>query len=254
MALNRSLTEEKQPGVEGIFFDLIGTLVVLNDPVTELKEWFDKARNCLCGYGRDMHRDTFDDKFLGHFAMKNPPEPAAGLTIFERRIRDFCTGAGLEFSFDDVRYTVRELIEVWDSYITPDSESHDVLERLKRDYTLCPVSNFDHPPYIRSLLDESGLERYFDHAIISGEVGINKPEAGIFQIALEKAGLTPGEVIHVGDSDDDTRGVLAAGISPILIQRESPETSERVSTVPEVTLTAGITRISNLSELIDLLH
>ena len=47
-------------------------------------------------------------------------------------------------------------------------------------------------------------------------VGIEKPDAGIFDVALEIAGAQRGQVVHVGDMlGTDIAGAHAAGLVPI---------------------------------------
>jgi epoxide hydrolase-like predicted phosphatase len=52
-----------------------------------------------------------------------------------------------------------------------------------------------------------GWDDMFDAIVISGEVGMRKPEAGIFQHALDLLGVTAGETVFV---DDLRVNVLAA--------------------------------------------
>jgi HAD superfamily hydrolase (TIGR01509 family) len=50
----------------------------------------------------------------------------------------------------------------------------------------------------------------------SGRVGSEKPDTGIFRVALERAGIEPSSVVHVGDMlSTDVIGARAAGIVPI---------------------------------------
>ncbi len=61
---------------------------------------------------------------------------------------------------------------------------------------------------------------YFDFVIVSSLVGVAKPEAGIFQLALEKAGVTPDRMLYVGDNvTDDIEGSQRLGIDAVLINR-----------------------------------
>jgi putative hydrolase of the HAD superfamily len=52
--------------------------------------------------------------------------------------------------------------------------------------------------------------------IDSGVVGIDKPDPGIFALALDACGVLPEAAVHVGDSRRaDVAGALAAGIRPL---------------------------------------
>lgn len=66
----------------------------------------------------------------------------------------------------------------------------------------------------RSRLAKSGLGDYFQAIVISDEVGIQKPDPGIFAVAREAVGATPTDrIIMVGDGlGSDIAGANAAGI------------------------------------------
>jgi putative hydrolase of the HAD superfamily len=52
--------------------------------------------------------------------------------------------------------------------------------------------------------------------IDSGEVGVEKPDPRIFDLALAACGVRPEAAVHVGDSRrTDVAGALAAGIRPL---------------------------------------
>lgn len=75
------------------------------------------------------------------------------------------------------------------------------------------VSNFDHGPTGRTIVERHGLARYLDAVVISADVGRRKPHPAIFREALARLGGEPQAVLHVGGSyADDVRGALAAGI------------------------------------------
>jgi FMN phosphatase YigB (HAD superfamily) len=55
---------------------------------------------------------------------------------------------------------------------------------------------------------------YLDVLIVSGEVGVAKPEPAIFALALAQLGVGPAAALFVGDSlEYDLRGAAAAGIA-----------------------------------------
>ena len=61
---------------------------------------------------------------------------------------------------------------------------------------------------------------YFDEIVSSADVGYRKPNPMIFTIALERMGLAPSEVMHVGDRPDaDGAGAADAGIAPVILDR-----------------------------------
>lgn len=52
---------------------------------------------------------------------------------------------------------------------------------------------------LRHYLDHFGLLRHFNHWSFSDEVGAYKPSAVIFEHAAEGLGVTPAELVHIGD-------------------------------------------------------
>ena len=64
------------------------------------------------------------------------------------------------------------------------------------------------------------LRPFFDAVVVSGDVGVKKPDPAIFAPALEQTGLATDEALFVGDSpEDDVAGARAAGLRPVLIRR-----------------------------------
>lgn len=65
-----------------------------------------------------------------------------------------------------------------------------------------------------------GLEREVDVVVLSCEVGVKKPEAGIYQTALERLGVPPDRTAFVDDLVDYCAGAEALGIRSYRILRE----------------------------------
>ena len=69
-------------------------------------------------------------------------------------------------------------------------------------------------------LKHCGLDAHIDALIVSEEVGVSKPHPRIFEVALERVGVTAAEAVMIGDSwSADVAGALAAGIRPIWFNR-----------------------------------
>ena len=60
----------------------------------------------------------------------------------------------------------------------------------------------------------------FDDIVVSADHGINKPDARLFHIALDRLGVSPAQAVHVGDSwSADIEGAINAGIRPVWFNR-----------------------------------
>lgn len=77
------------------------------------------------------------------------------------------------------------------------SKSIEILKQLAGKYKLALVSNFYGN--LESVLSDFGFD-CFSTVVESAVVGVRKPDARIFSIALERMGLNAEEVVVVGDS------------------------------------------------------
>ena len=102
---------------------------------------------------------------------------------------------------------------------------------------LVAASNWDVS--LHEQLERTGLEPLLDGALSSAEVGAPKPDPEIFVRALALAEVPAGAALHVGDDvEADVGGALAAGLEPVLIDRDG-------SLAPP----PGVRRIASLAEL-----
>jgi epoxide hydrolase-like predicted phosphatase len=68
----------------------------------------------------------------------------------------------------------------------------------------------------RTTYDEQLIDELFDAAVISGDVGLHKPEPEIFHLGAEKIGLPPSECVFVDDLRENCEGAEAVGMTAIL--------------------------------------
>ena len=142
------------------------------------------------------------------------------MTVYERRVSTLCAELGVDATIDQIRLVVGDSAEAWQRHIRVDPDAEPVLAAVKRGASLAIVSNFDHPPHVRKVLEEAGLLPYFDTVVVSGDVGVKKPDPRIFAFALKQLGLPASEVVHVGDAPEDVEGALAAQLTPVWINRD----------------------------------
>ncbi len=102
-------------------------------------------------------------------------------------------------------------------------ESLSVLKRLARNYRLGLITN-GAPGIQRAKIRMAGIKKYFDHIIISGEIGMSKPNAGIFFKALDAFHTTKDRVIYIGNNlRSDVAGAKNAGLYTVWINRGKKE-------------------------------
>jgi putative hydrolase of the HAD superfamily len=120
--------------------------------------------------------------------------------------------------------------------------AHETLQYLQSKYTLHLISNgFRESQDVK--ISGTNLGAYFQHIIISEEVGVNKPDKAIFEHALNLAGTVKAESLMVGDSlEADVRGALDFGMDAIYF---NPGGLDKPDDVP--------VQISQLKELMAIL-
>jgi putative hydrolase of the HAD superfamily len=101
----------------------------------------------------------------------------------------------------------------------PHDDAAPALASLRdRGVKLFCVSNWDVS--LPEVLRRCGLGALVDGAVTSAGAGARKPDPAIFDAALELAGCSAGEALHVGDTPaEDIAGAAAAGIRALLLDR-----------------------------------
>ena len=95
----------------------------------------------------------------------------------------------------------------------------EVLSRLKQQYLLAIVSDAQSA-YALAELRSVGLQEYFNPVIISGDYGYRKPDARLFQKALDGLQIRPDQAIYVGnDGYRDIFGARQLGMKTVLIRQ-----------------------------------
>jgi putative hydrolase of the HAD superfamily len=96
-----------------------------------------------------------------------------------------------------------------------------------RGLRLAIVSNFDGR--LTRVCESLGITGYFDTIVMSGRAGAAKPDPRIFNVALQRLGVSAAEAAHVGDSPhEDVEGARSAGVQAILIRRDTPASAPDV--------------------------
>lgn len=211
-----------------IFFDAADTLFFIKEGLGNT--YAGVARK----YGADPDTAALRKAFSKAFRAA-PPLAFGGVSQEERKrlekewwkkvVTDVYTEVGMFAGFDE---HFDELFEVFRTKAwTLFPETVPVLEGLKsKGYRLGIISNFDSRVY--DVMERLGIYGYFDTFVISSEAGYAKPSHGIFLTALEKAGVSSEESIHVGDDlKNDFHGPRALGIRAILLDREGEYASLR---------------------------
>jgi len=115
------------------------------------------------------------------------------------------------------------LIRLEESYWSPsltapatlNAEAPEVLQQLReRNLHIGLVCNTGRGPghALRELMRREDILDNFDATVFSDEIGYGKPDPRIFLAAAEGLGLTPSDLLHVGDNiENDVGGAQRAG-------------------------------------------
>lgn len=113
-----------------------------------------------------------------------------------------------------------------------------IVELRRRGFLVGVLSNWES--WLVRMLADLELDRLLDFAVISGVLGIEKPDPRIYAAAIGAAKVGPAEILHVGDSYvTDVVGPRAAGMSAVLLDRFERHGG------------ADCPRVSRLSDLLD---
>jgi putative hydrolase of the HAD superfamily len=120
--------------------------------------------------------------------------------------------------------------------------AHETLQYLQSRYVMHLISNgFRESQDVK--ISGTNIGGYFRHVILSEEVGVNKPDAGIFEHALNLAGAIKSESLMIGDSlEADVYGALNFGMDAIYF---NPAGLDKPDDVP--------VQIGSLKELMEIL-
>ena len=98
-------------------------------------------------------------------------------------------------------------------------ETETVLDGLRSMYKLGILTN-GAPDLQRQKIERSGLAHYFDTIVVSGEVGVGKPDPTVFNTVLEQLAVPAHTTLMVGDSlERDMLGASRVGLKGIWINR-----------------------------------
>lgn len=106
------------------------------------------------------------------------------------------------------------------------------------------ISNWDMS--CRRVLRENGLYDLLETIVISSEAGVEKPDPGIFETALNMAGVGPEQSLYVGDNYyHDVIGAQKSGIRCLLLAPYGSLGIEEINYRPVI---AGIREVTKYLE------
>ncbi len=121
--------------------------------------------------------------------------------------------------YENPQFHMRDYIG---NYLTLDAGFIPFAERFAGQYEFVLLSN-DVSEWSAYITELHGLDKYFKHKIVSGDVKCRKPDRRIYELALERIGKKPEECLFI---DNTAKNLLVAqelGIVPVLFNRDGEE-------------------------------
>ena len=216
----------RQP-VELVVFDLGGTLIYEAGPWDGL---FTRADSELWrvlhdagvqAQPRDIYGDSgnlFELYYRLHRTGLDEPTTAGVLDMALR-------SKGFALHPSQLRAALRAMFAVTQANWLPEEDAVSTLATLQQShYHLGLISNASDDENTQVLVDKAGVRPYLEYISSSATYGRRKPDAGIFQAALDHFGVPAERAVMVGDSyEADILGAHDAGMQAIWITRRLPE-------------------------------
>jgi putative hydrolase of the HAD superfamily len=196
-------------GFRAVLFDLFDTLCHLDEAV-----YREGKRHAAGLLGLDP--DRYFDAWIGlQDRCQRGEIPDA-----RERIRTICAALGRDCFPEILERVDRYERELLLRCAALHEDALPALERIRSVDTLRVglVSNASSPA--RWILRRLRLEPYFDTVVFSFEVGVLKPEPGIYREACRRLEVSPGDCLFVGDGNArELEGALDLGMTAVRIER-----------------------------------
>ncbi|MFN8300356.1 MAG: YjjG family noncanonical pyrimidine nucleotidase [Chitinophagales bacterium] len=146
-----------------------------------------------------------------------------------------------ELGIDDMALALRmadSYVELSPKMTALFPQAVEVLQYLQTKYKMHLITNgFAEVQWIK--IEHSGLKPFFEHIIISEEVGTQKPDKKIFNLAVERACTQIDKCIMIGDNfNTDIIGAKSAGMDQVFFnprrKRKPEEVTYEVFSLPEL--------------------
>lgn len=206
--------------IRAVLFDAVGTLIELREPVGET---YSRA---VADHGVTISSRRMGEAFGRAVAKAEPLVfPGAEPALLPALERDWWRRV-VRATFQDAD-SARPVSDfdacfeaLWRHYATPAAwrlreGAAEILPRLRtRGLRLAVVSNFDGR--LPALLEDLGIADRLDAVVLPSDAGAAKPDARIFDTALRRLEVAPGEALFVGDdAHHDLAGARGVGVEAV---------------------------------------
>jgi HAD superfamily hydrolase (TIGR01549 family) len=216
--------------LQAILFDFGDTLMYSPNPWPPVIERAGRQlSSSLCNSGIGVDCDTFHLEFLQRLESyytereRNLFETSTLAVLQQLLAEKDHTGA----PEDTLRLALDEFYAITQQNWILEEDAAATLASLQADgFRLGLVSNAGDSHDVFQLVENFGIEQYFDFVLTSAACSFRKPHPRIFELALAHWGYVPDQAAMVGDRlDADVAGSKMLGMFAIWINRRAKEQS-----------------------------
>ena len=111
-------------------------------------------------------------------------------------------------------WTYEQFVRAWNGIFRENIETTAILQRLRKRHRLFALTNTNelHLSYIRSNVPSLSV---IEHWVASCDVGLRKPDPGIYLLALERAGVRPSEAVYIDDRPELVDAGRSVGLTAV---------------------------------------
>jgi phosphoserine phosphatase len=246
-------SEFRSRHVRGVIFDLGGTLVYQN-PIPELDRERQQCAVIAQLVAEELEcrvPDTLAERLL---ALRNEHGDLTQRDLVERRARDTIAAGLRETGLavnDDILDRAERLLFDTDRGRLLYPGARELLETLRgRELRIGMISNWSSHWIVTDVVVSAGIHDYFAPLVSSAGFGRIKPHPSIFLHVLETWGLTPDDVVMIGDTlSTDILGASKVGMRSILVDVEPNPSNASVEALIRPTY-----QVSQLLDILPLLE
>lgn len=147
-------------------------------------------------------------KTFPHLTEKEIYTPWLKADIGEMTSLEVWAALGFQGDLEKIEKQYLDTIQLNDGFL-------EFIKAIKQQYKLAIISN-DSSRWSRYLREKFQLNQYFDAISISGDLKVQKPDARIFALTVEKLGVRPEDCFYIDDREGNLNTAQKLGMTAIL--------------------------------------
>lgn len=201
--------------MKAVVFDMDGVIADTEIFHTEAKQ------KVLRSYGIESDAENLENRFAG------TPSEQMFLQLFQEN--------NVDGDPDEAASRKRDIYhEMIEGQVKEIEGVANLIHDLYGAYPLVLASS-SSPRNIRTILDSTGLHKFFEEKISAKEDGIDgKPAPDIYQEAARRLGVKPGNCVAIEDSDNGARSANRAGMKVVGYQLDTDDVDLTVENFREL--------------------